>query len=66
MKDLEEASYILRMKIYQDRSKRMLGLSQSIYINTVLKWFIIKNFKKGYLPIGHRITYSEKDHPTTP
>ena len=27
MKDLEEASYILRMKIYRDRSRRLLGLS---------------------------------------
>ena len=29
MKDLGEASYILGIKIYRDRSKRMLGLSQS-------------------------------------
>ena len=27
MKDLREASYILGIKIYRDRSKRMLGLS---------------------------------------
>ena len=27
MKDLDEASYILEMKIYRNRSKRMLGLS---------------------------------------
>ena len=32
MKDLEEASYILRIKIYRDKSRRMLGLSQKIYI----------------------------------
>ena len=28
MKDLGEASYILGTKIYRDRSKKMLGLSQ--------------------------------------
>ncbi|URE11047.1 hypothetical protein MUK42_18867 [Musa troglodytarum] len=28
MKDLGEASYVLRIRIYRDRSKRMLGLSQ--------------------------------------
>ena len=35
MNDLGEVAYILRMKIYKDRSKRLLGLSQSIYIDTV-------------------------------
>ena len=34
MKDLGEASFILGMKIYRDRSKRLLELSQSMYINT--------------------------------
>ena len=32
MKDLEEAAYILKIKIYRDRSKSMLVLSQSRYI----------------------------------
>ena len=32
MKDLGEATYILGIKIYNDRSKRLLGLSQSTYI----------------------------------
>ena len=52
MKDLGEASYILRMKIYRDRSKRMLGISQSMYIEIVLKRFSMENSKKGYLSIG--------------
>ena len=65
MKDLGEASYILGMKIYRDRSKRMLGLSQSMYIDTVLKRFSMENSKKGYLPIGHGISLSKKDCPTT-
>ena len=66
MKDLGEASYILGMKIYRDRSKRMLGLSQSMYIDTVLKQFSMENSKKGYLPIGHGINLSKRDCPTTP
>ena len=52
MKDLGEASFILGMKIYRDRSKRLLGLSQSTYIDTVLKRFSMDNSKKGYLLIA--------------
>ena len=37
MKDLGEAAYILRIKIYRDRSRRLIGLSQSTYIDKVLK-----------------------------
>ena len=37
-----------------------------MYIDTLLKWFNMDNFKKGYLPIGHGITLSKKDCPTTP
>ncbi|KAL0311471.1 UNVERIFIED_CONTAM: Retrovirus-related Pol polyprotein from transposon TNT 1-94 [Sesamum angustifolium] len=32
MKDLSDASYILDIKIYRDRSRRMLGLTQASYI----------------------------------
>ena len=47
MKDLGEASYILGIRIYRDRSKRMLGLSQSRYIEIIVKMFGIENSKKG-------------------
>ena len=66
MKDLGEASYILGMKIYRDRSGRLLGLSQSTYIDTILKRFNMNNFKKDYLSIGHRITFFKKNCLTTP
>ncbi|GKD06855.1 retrotransposon protein, putative, ty1-copia subclass, partial [Tanacetum coccineum] len=36
MKDLEEAAYILGIKIYRDRSKRLIGLCQSAYIERIL------------------------------
>ena len=65
MKDLGEASYILGMKIYRDKSTRLLELSQSMYIDTVLKWFSIKNFKKGYLSISQKIFLSKNDCLTT-
>ena len=65
MKNLGEISYILGMKIYRDRSNKLLGLSQSTYIDTMLKWFSIKNFKKDYLLICHKISLSKRDCPTT-
>jgi hypothetical protein len=36
VKDLGEAAYILGIKIYRDRSKRLIGLSQYAYIDKIL------------------------------
>ncbi|KAL0298824.1 UNVERIFIED_CONTAM: Retrovirus-related Pol polyprotein from transposon RE1 [Sesamum radiatum] len=36
MKDLCEASYILGIKIFRDRSKRILGITQNSYVEKVL------------------------------
>ena len=65
MKDLGEASYILCIKIYRDRSKRMLGLSQSRYIDLILKKFNMEASKKGYLPASQGICLSKKICPKT-
>ncbi|KAL0355431.1 UNVERIFIED_CONTAM: hypothetical protein Sradi_3990000 [Sesamum radiatum] len=35
MKDMGQSSYILDIKIYKDRSRRMLGLTQSSYIESL-------------------------------
>ena len=53
------------MKIFRDRSRKMLGPSQSTYIDTSLRQFNVDNFKKGYLSIGHKITLSKRDCLTT-
>ena len=65
MKDLGEMSYILGIKIYRDRSNRMLGLSQSMYIDLVLKRFNMQKNKRGYLHIGLGIQLSKKMSPKT-
>ena len=39
MQDLGETSYILGIKIYRDRSKRILGLFQSRYMDLMLRRF---------------------------
>ena len=56
MKDLGEATYILGIKIYRDRSKRLLGLSQSTYIEKMLKRFSMDQSKRGLIPMTHGIT----------
>jgi hypothetical protein len=63
MKDLGEAQYILGIKIYRDRSKRMLGLSQTTYLDKVLDKFNMKDSKRGFLPMGHGIQLSKTQSP---
>ena len=65
MKDLGEAAYILGKKIYRDRSQRLLGLSQSGYIDKVLKRFSMQDSKRGFLPMSHGIKLSKFQCPTT-
>ena len=62
MKDLSEASYILGIKIYHDRSRRMIDLSQSTYIDRVLNWFKMQYSKRGYLPMSHGIYLKKEDY----
>ncbi|KAL0451375.1 UNVERIFIED_CONTAM: Retrovirus-related Pol polyprotein from transposon TNT 1-94 [Sesamum latifolium] len=45
MKDMGEVSYILGIKIYRDRSRRILGMTQSSYIEKILKRFKMENSK---------------------
>jgi len=42
MKDLGEASFILEIQIYRDRSRGILGLSQKAYIEKMLKDMVCK------------------------
>ena len=44
----------------------MLGLSQKMYIEEVLKRFSMKNSKRGLLPFRHGIHLSKKICPSTP
>ena len=36
-KDLGEAAYILSIKIYSDRSRRLISFSMSTYLDKILK-----------------------------
>ncbi|GKD22891.1 retrotransposon protein, putative, ty1-copia subclass [Tanacetum coccineum] len=65
MKDLGEATYILGIKIYRDRSKRILGLCQSTYIDKILKRFKMENSKRGWVPMIVKKYLSDAQSPTT-
>ncbi|GJR78546.1 retrotransposon protein, putative, ty1-copia subclass [Tanacetum coccineum] len=56
MKDLGEAAFILGIKIYRDRSKRLIGLSQSAYIDKILKRFKMDTSKRGSIMYAVRCT----------
>ena len=66
LKDLGEATYILGIRIYRDRSKRLIGLSQSIYIDQILQRFSMQNSKRGALPMQKGTILSKSQSPVTP
>nr|GEU70169.1 hypothetical protein [Tanacetum cinerariifolium] len=59
VKDLGDVAYILSTKIYKDRSKRHIGLSQDTYLDKILKRFKMENYKKENLPLHHGIKISK-------
>src|SRR5512146_3352080 len=65
MKDLGEAAYVLGIKIYRDRSRRLIGLSQSTYLDKILKKFNMDQSKKGFLLVLQGVKLSKTQKPTT-
>ena len=66
MKDLGKSTYILDIRVYRDRSRRMIGLFQSLYLEKVLKRFNTLDSKRGLLPFRHGIHLSKGMSPKTP
>jgi hypothetical protein len=64
IKDLGEVAYILGIKIYRDRSEKLIGLSQDAYIDKILNQFNMQDSKKVVLPMSHNITLSKKQCPS--
>nr|GEV76295.1 retrotransposon protein, putative, Ty1-copia subclass [Tanacetum cinerariifolium] len=65
-KTVGEAAYILGNKIYRDRSRRLIGLCQSAYIEKILKRFCIKNSKHGSIPMQEKLELSKSQGASTP
>ncbi|GKD30886.1 retrotransposon protein, putative, ty1-copia subclass [Tanacetum coccineum] len=59
MKDLGEAAYILGIKIYRDRSKRLIGLCQSAYIEKILKRYYMENSKRRTIPMQEKLKLTD-------
>ncbi|GKA51101.1 retrotransposon protein, putative, ty1-copia subclass, partial [Tanacetum coccineum] len=66
MKDLGEATFILGIKIYRDRSKRLIGLSQSAYMDKILKRYRMDNSKRGHIPMQERLDLNKTQGASTP
>ncbi|GJQ93129.1 retrotransposon protein, putative, ty1-copia subclass [Tanacetum coccineum] len=66
MKDLGEVAYILGIKIYRDRSRRLIGLCQSAYIEKILKIFFMENSKRGSIPMKEKLKLSKSQGASTP
>ncbi|GJZ75715.1 retrotransposon protein, putative, ty1-copia subclass [Tanacetum coccineum] len=55
MYDLGEATFILGIKINRDRSKRLIRLSQSAYMDKILNRFRMDTSKCGFIPMQERL-----------
>ena len=51
MEDMDEATYVIGIEIFQDKSRGLLGLSQKAYIERVLQRFKIVNYSASVAPI---------------
>ncbi|GJZ24333.1 retrotransposon protein, putative, ty1-copia subclass [Tanacetum coccineum] len=67
MKDLGEAAYILGIKIYGDRSRRLIGLCQSAYIEENLKALSHGEFQTlDVSPMQEKLRLSKSQGALTP
>ncbi|GJS76488.1 retrotransposon protein, putative, ty1-copia subclass [Tanacetum coccineum] len=66
MKDLGEAAFILGIKIYRDKSRRLIGLCQSAYMDKILKRYRMDNSKRGYIPMQERLDLNKTQGASTP
>ena len=61
-----EANYVLGMKIIRDRTKRLLSLSQEIYIKRMLKRYHLQDNKPMDTFVDKSLSLSRDMCPKTP
>ncbi|GJW48005.1 retrotransposon protein, putative, ty1-copia subclass [Tanacetum coccineum] len=66
MKYLGEATFILGVKIYRDRPKRLIRLSQRAYMDKILKRFRLDNCKRDNIPMQERFDLNKTQGYSAP
>ncbi|GJX06814.1 retrotransposon protein, putative, ty1-copia subclass [Tanacetum coccineum] len=66
IKDLGEAAFILGIKFYRDRSKRLIGLGQNAYMDKILKRYRMDNSKRDHIPMQERLDLNKTQGASTP
>nr|GEV70387.1 hypothetical protein [Tanacetum cinerariifolium]GEY48678.1 hypothetical protein [Tanacetum cinerariifolium] len=66
MKDLGKKAFILGIKIYRDRSKRLIELGQNAYMDKILKIYKMDNSKRGHIPMQERLDLNKTQGASTP
>ncbi|GKD99571.1 retrotransposon protein, putative, ty1-copia subclass, partial [Tanacetum coccineum] len=66
IKDLGEAAFILGIKIYRGRSKRLIRLGQNAYMDKILKRYKMTNSKRGHIPMQERLDLNKTQGASTP
>ena len=62
MKDMTEATYVIGIEIFRDKSQGLLGLSQKSYINKVLKRFRMEKCSSSIVSIQKGNKFSLMRH----
>ena len=63
MKDMGEASYVIGIEIFRNRSQGLLGLSQKGYTNKILERFRMEKCSARIVPIQKGDKFSQMQCP---
>nr|GEX73716.1 retrotransposon protein, putative, Ty1-copia subclass [Tanacetum cinerariifolium] len=62
----ENQHLFFEIKIYRDRSKRLIGLGQKAYMDKILKRYKMDNSKYGHIPMQERLDLNKTQGASTP
>ena len=66
MSDLGEIAWILGIRVKRDRTTRTITLSQTVYIDSVVKWFNLTTASPLRMPIDPNAHLSKDQSSSTP